>query len=95
MSCNVWYKLEQEDGFTEIIYPLTTLGILSHQRYMIHTMYLTKFVNIPLNSFLRNILKSSRPRRSVSNSNKLKDQRSTRILVGMSTLNTNAVSVTH
>lgn len=53
-----------------------------------------KFGNIPLNSFLRNILKSSRPRRSLSSSNKLKDQRSTRILVGTSTLKTNAGSVT-
>lgn len=45
-----------------------------------------KLRNIPLNSFLRKTLKSSRPRRSFSSSKKLKDQRSTRILVGTSTL---------
>lgn len=45
-------------------------------------------MNVPLNSFFRKILKSSRPRRSFRSSKKLKDQRSTRILVGTWTLNT-------
>lgn len=51
--------------------------------------------NVPLNSFLRKTLKSSRPRRSLSSSNRLKDQRSTRILVGTSTLTqTHTLSLT-